>query len=191
MNQSTSKTASAEAQSYLQEEYQQWESLFSAQPAIIQQYLQGQARQLGDAILQAVSQVRFTLPDRVLLDLQGGLGHMGVVPPDQREQMAGGLLNRLTRADIRAAVRQRLNELDAAADKPIVISAGLIRYTTVSYLVNTLLPAGRSVTYRTAKGEEIPTIPQAGALEPASAITATTDAIAEDCLLYTSPSPRD
>ena len=180
MNQLTNHTASSEVSRYLQEEYQQWESLFAAQPAIIQQYLQGQARQLGDALLQAATQVRFTLPDRVLLDIRDGLGHMGVVPSDQREQMAGGLLNRLTRTDIRAAVRQRLNELDAAADKAIAISAGLIRHATVSYLVNNLLPAGRSVTYRTAKGEEIPTLPQAHTLEPASAITATTDAIAEE-----------
>ncbi len=180
MNQLANHTASSEVSRYLQEEYQQWESLFAAQPAIIQQYLQGQARQLGDALLQAATQVRFTLPDRVLLDIRDGLGHMGVVPSDQREQMAGGLLNRLTRTDIRAAVRQRLNELDAAADKAIAISAGLIRHATVSYLVNNLLPAGRSVTYRTAKGEEIPTLPQAHTLEPASAITATTDAIAEE-----------
>ena len=180
MTQSTSKTASAEAKNYLQAEYQQWESLFLAQPHIIRQFLQGQARQLGDALLQAVNQVRFTLPDRVLLDLQGGVGHFGLVPPDQREQLAGGLLNRLTRTDIRSAVRQRLNELDAAADKPVAISAGLIRHATVTYLVNNLLPAGRSVTYRTAKGEEIPTIPPSAPLEPASAITATTDAIAEE-----------
>lgn len=180
MNQLANNPASSEVSSYLQEEYQQWESLVSAQPAIIQQFLLVQARQLGDALLQSVSQVRFTLPDRVLLDLRDGVGHMGTVPPDQREQLAGGLLNRLTGTDIRAAVRQRLNELDAAASKPIAISAGLLRHATVTYLVNNLLPAGRSISYRFAEGEEIPTLPIADSLEPESAITATTDAIAEE-----------
>jgi len=43
-----------------------------------------------------------------------------------------------------------------------------------------MLPSGRSVTYIPAEGEEIPSIPVGDALEPASAITATTDAIAEE-----------
>jgi hypothetical protein len=43
-----------------------------------------------------------------------------------------------------------------------------------------MLPAGRSVTYVPAEGEEIPTVPVSDELEPASAITATTDAIAEE-----------
>jgi len=42
-----------------------------------------------------------------------------------------------------------------------------------------MLPAGRSVTYVAEVGEEIPTIPVSDDLEPESAITATTDAIAE------------
>lgn len=180
MNQSPQESASAEANRYLQQEFQQWEELMAAQPAIIQQFLLAQARHLGDVLLQPVSQVRFTLPDRVLVDLHDGVGHMGLVPPDQREQLAGGLLNRLTRTDIRSAVRQRLNELDAAADKPIAISAGLTRHATVTYLVNGLLPAGRSLVYHTAEGEEIPTLPSGNPLEPESAITATTDAIAEE-----------
>jgi len=180
MNQSPQESASTEATHYLQEEYQRWETLLAAQPAIIQQFLWAQARQLGDALFQAVSQVRFTLPDRVLVDVRDGVGHIGLVPAEQREQLAGGLLNRLTRTDIRSAVRQRLNELDAAADKPIAISAGLIRHATVTYLVNNLLPSGRSITYRSAEGEEIPTLPVAAVLEPESAITSSTDAIAEE-----------
>jgi len=46
--------------------------------------------------------------------------------------------------------------------------------------VHGMLPAGRSVSYAAAEGEEIPTIPVGDELEPESAITATTDAIAEE-----------
>jgi len=42
------------------------------------------------------------------------------------------------------------------------------------------LPTGRSVTYVAVEGEEIATLPVNSALDPASAITATTDAIAEE-----------
>jgi hypothetical protein len=47
-------------------------------------------------------------------------------------------------------------------------------------MVHNMLPAGRSVTYVPAEGEEIPSIPVGDVLEPASAITAATDAIAEE-----------
>ena len=47
-------------------------------------------------------------------------------------------------------------------------------------MVYNLLPAGRSVTYVAADGEEIPTIPVKDQLDPESAITAVTDAIAEE-----------
>jgi hypothetical protein len=47
-------------------------------------------------------------------------------------------------------------------------------------MVHDLLPVGRSVTYVAAEGEEIPTLPAANSSEPESAITAITDAIAEE-----------
>jgi hypothetical protein len=54
-------------------------------------------------------------------------------------------------------------------------------------MVHNMLPAGRSVTYVAAEGEEIPSIPVGDDLEPASAITATTDAIAEREALESEP----
>ena len=47
-------------------------------------------------------------------------------------------------------------------------------------MVYNMLPSGRSVTYISEEDEDVPTIPTGGALEPASAITASTDAIAEE-----------
>jgi hypothetical protein len=43
-----------------------------------------------------------------------------------------------------------------------------------------MLPSGRSVTYMPVEDEDVPTIPTGDALEPDSAITASTDAIAEE-----------
>jgi hypothetical protein len=101
------------------------------------------------------------------------------VPPDFREQLAGGLIDRLTRGGVRTALRQRLSELEDSLHPPVAASARLVRYALVVHIVRNMLPAGRSVTYVAAEGEEIPTIPVGDDLEPDSAITATTDAIAE------------
>jgi len=102
------------------------------------------------------------------------------VPPESREQLAGGLIDRLTRGDVRTALRQQLAELEQAPTRAVAVAARLIRYATVTHMIHNMLPAGRSVTYVPAEGEEIPSIPVVDALEPASAITATTDAIAEE-----------
>jgi hypothetical protein len=70
--------------------------------------------------------------------------------------------------------------LEQSPNRAIATSAGLIRFATAMHMVHNMLPSGRSVTYVPDEGEEIPTIPVGGELEPESAITATTDAIAEE-----------
>jgi len=169
--------AVSETTNYLQSEYQYWMALFAAQPVIIQQFLQGQARQLADALTQKVSQVRFALPDRIVLESGG---EPVTVPPDYRQQLAGGLTGWLTRSDSRSVLRQRLNELEGSTERSVSISVGLLRYATAVYMTHTLLPSGRTVSYVAAEGEEIPTLPASSPLEPESAITAVTDAIAEE-----------
>lgn len=166
--------------SHLREEYDTWQRLFDAQPGIVERYLEGQARILADAILQRQSQARFTLPDAVITDPANKGGAPEKVPADQREQMVGGLLDRLTRADIGVILRERLTELEQSANRAVAVSAGLLRHTTAIYMVRGMLPSGRSVTYVPDDDEEIPTLPAPGDLEPASAITAATDAIAEE-----------
>ncbi|MBI5830051.1 MAG: hypothetical protein HZB20_11065, partial [Chloroflexi bacterium] len=163
--------------SQLRQEYESWQALFGAQPAIVQRFFEAQARQLADAIIQHVSQVRFNLPDRVVT---GTGGPAAAVPPEDRDQMAGGLIDRLTRADTGAALRQRLSELEQSTHPAVAASAGLMRHATVTHLVRGVLPSGRTVNYIAAEGEEIPTVPMGDALEPASAITSTGDAIAEE-----------
>jgi hypothetical protein len=165
---------------HLRKEYETRQALLEAQPALVQRFLEAQARKLAEAIAQRerVTQVRFTLPDQVVTDVTSNESQP--VPPEFREQLAGGLIDRLTRADLGAALRQRLAELDQSPNRSITVSAGLLRHATALHMVRGMLPAGRSVTYVAAEGEEIPTIPTASELEPESAITAATDAIVEE-----------
>ncbi len=175
-----------DAASYLAEEFNGWQSLFGVQPPLVQRFLESQGRKLADALSQKLPQARFTLPDKVVMhDLPGlPLGEMSgqtvTVPADQREQLAGGLMERLTRADLGVTLRQRLNDLEANPNPAIVTGAGLVRFAIAYHMVHNLLPSGRSVMYAPEDGEEIPTRPVSGPEEPGSAITAATDAIAEE-----------
>ncbi len=178
--QTSSAVSAAHPPGHLRQEYETQQALLDAQPALVQRFLEAQARKLAEAIAQRerVPQVRFTLPDQVVTDVTSNESQP--VPPEFREQLAGGLIDRLTRADLGAALRQRLAELDQSPNRSITASAGLLRHATARHMVRGMLPAGRSVTYVAAEGEEIPTIPTASELEPESAITATTDAIVEE-----------
>lgn len=163
---------------HLRQEYDAWQTRFNIQPTLVQRFLEGQAGQLAEALTQQgrAAQVRFTLPDRVVVED----GQTLPVPPEFREQMAGGLVDRLTRSDVGVALRQRLAELEQSPNRGLAVSASLIRHATAMHMIHGLLPSGRSVSYVAAEGEEIPTIPRKDELEPASAITAVTDAIAEE-----------
>ncbi len=170
------------AASALRQEYEAWQALFDAQPAIIARFLEAQAQQLADALTQREypSQLRFTLPDRVVLEVPAdGAGQPAEIPPDQREQLAGGLFDRLARSDADQALRQRLAELEQSPSRAVAISAGLLRHAIAMHMVHGMLPSGRHVTYTALSGDEIPTIPVSDPLEPESAITAVTDAIVE------------
>jgi len=135
---------------------------------------------MAEAVIQELPQVRFTLPDRVVLQKQEGEAKGSIVPGEAREQITGGLMDRLTRTDLRTALRLRLAELEQSSTRSVSVSAGLLRHALVRHMVHNMLPAGRTVQYKVAEGEEIPSIPVHGALEPESAITAATDAIATE-----------
>jgi hypothetical protein len=167
--------------SQLRRECEQQQALLSAQSPIIQRFLEMQASQLADSLVQKVAQARFKLPDRVVCEVSpSGPAKSSNVPADVREQIAGGLMDRLTRGDIRIALRQRLAELEQHNNRAVAASAGLIRHATARYMIYNMLPAGRTVNYIAAEGEEIPSLPVISGLEPESAITAVTDAIAEE-----------
>jgi hypothetical protein len=172
-------TPVATAASQLRLTYDSYQLLLEAQPVTYQHFLKTQARQLAEALAQREHgpQVRFALPDQLVVD--AATGETQPIPAEFRDQLAGGLIDRLTRAEPGTALRQRLGELEQSPNRAIATAAGLIRHATALHLVHDLLPAGRTVVYRAAPGEEIPTIPDEAASQAPSALTAATDAIAE------------
>jgi len=164
--------------SHLQQELQEHQALLQAQPRMVQRFLEAQAQQLTESLIQHAAGARFTLPDRVIVE--PGSPNSVRIPEVAREVSIGGLVDRVTRADIRVLTRQRLAELEQSPDAGLLAAARLIRHATVEHMIYRRLPAGRSVTYLAAPGEGIPSTPADDATEVESAITATTDAIAEE-----------
>ena len=94
--------------------------------------------------------------------------------------MSATCASELAGRDVHITLRERLTQLEQSSDHAIAVSAGLIRHTAASHMVYNMLPSGRCVSYVPAEGEDVPTIPAKDDMEPELAITADTDAIAEE-----------
>ena len=166
----------------LAEEYQRHQALFSAQPAIIQRFLETQGKQTAQAIVDGDSQLKFSLPDRVICTLENvDQPALVTILPNQRTYSVGSFVNRFRQVGLYKEIRNTFTELEQSPDRAISVAAGLLRHATVMHMVHQMLPAGRNVTYRPADEEEIiPSTPEVDELEPESAITALTDAIVEE-----------
>jgi len=166
----------------LTEDYQRQQALFSAQPAIVQRYLETQGKQIAQAVVDGDPQVSFSLPDRVICAIENvDQPALVTIPQNQRNRSAGKFINRFRKSEIYKEMRHVFSELEQSPDRAISVAAGLLRHATVMYMIYQMLPAGRNVCYRPADEEEtIPTIPEESGFEPESAITASTDAIAEE-----------
>jgi hypothetical protein len=162
----------------LGEEFAKQQRLFENQPSLLQRFLENQARQLADAVLHNQLETRFNLPNQVVLDPDSP-EKITPVPAEFRDQLTGGVFDRLARTDMRTVLRQKLSELEGSSQPAVAASAALIRYATSWHMINNMLPSGRTISYRALDGEEIPSIPVDDGT-PSSAITATTDAIAEE-----------
>lgn len=161
----------------LREEYVRQSALFDAQPPIVQRFLESQARQISQGYVERIHTLRFNLPDRVVLSEKT---EPLAVEPSFREQRVGTLRDRIGNRDVHETLRQRLTQLDQSSQKGVAISAELVRYAAATHMVHNMLPSGKSITYVAADDEDIPSIPVGDEAEPESAITATTDAIAEE-----------
>lgn len=173
---------SDEAASYLGTEFNKWKSSYENQPTLTQRFLEAQGRRLAESLTRQTTQVRFSLPDKVTVVIPQASGETTStlpVPVDTREQTVVGLMERIRKKKTDALLRQRLDELESHMEQSVSISAGLIRYAAATHMVHNMLPAGRSVVYKAATDEEIPTIPVADEFELSSAITAPTDVILE------------
>jgi hypothetical protein len=166
--------------SHLKKELEEKEALFAAQPRMVQHFLQAQATQLAEAAVDKPPQVRFSLPDQVVVPSAKGDRPSAPIPPGQRDQLVGGLMDRLTRIDTRLAIRQRLTELEQSTDEAVAAGSQLIRHATARHMIHSMLPSGRSVQYEALEGDAIPSVPVGDALQPVSAITQASDAIVEE-----------
>jgi hypothetical protein len=83
------------AVSQLRQEYLDFQDLFQVQPPLVQRFLETQASSVAEAVIQGLPQVRFTLPDRVVLSKQDDEAKTASVPSESREQITGGLMDRL------------------------------------------------------------------------------------------------
>jgi hypothetical protein len=103
--------------SFIAQEYSRWQVMFSLQTNLIQRFIEAQASKLAESIVQSLLQIRFTLPDRVIVASPGREQDQTIlqVPPEFREQMARGVMDRFTKTSLNAALRQRLDELDASS----------------------------------------------------------------------------
>lgn len=165
----------------LAQEYQRQQALYQAQANIVQRFLEAQGRQVAEGLLgNRAVQIRFSLPDRVVVEApQIDQAATISVPQDAREQNVGGWRLRLSGGDLDEALRHRLAELEQSPDVAVSVAASLVRHGAVLHMVYNMLPSGRSVSYQAQEGESIPCLPTEGG-EPESAITMSTDAIAEE-----------
>ncbi len=163
--------------SQFRQEYLGHQELFQLQPPLVQRYLETNAALLAEAVVQGLLQVRFSLPDRVVLQNQGGSDKTTLVPPESREHVIGGLVDRLIRTDLRTVLRSRLLELEHSGNPVVSTSAILMRHAVVMHMVHNMLPSGKSVQYIAEEGDEIPSIPMRSDQRSESAFMAMTDAI--------------
>jgi hypothetical protein len=166
----------------LAEEYECHQALFSAQPAIIQRFLETQGKQIAQAIVDGDSQVKFSLPDRVAYTLENVAQSAQVsIPQNERTRSAGRFMNRFRKVELYKELRHTFIELEQSPDRAVSVAAGLLRHAIVMHMVYQMLPSGRTVAYKPADDNEtIPSVPASDELDPESAMTAATDAIVEE-----------
>ncbi len=160
---------------HLRQEYESQKQFFELQPGILQRFLESQAAQIAQGLLDNAHRVRFSLPDRVVISpRQVGQPVTMTIPEAQRNEQVSAWLQR----SARETLLHRLNELEQSSDQAISGCAALLRFATAVHLVSSILPDGRSVSYRADSEEAIPSIPVEDRL-PESAITQAGDAIVE------------
>jgi hypothetical protein len=102
--------------------------------------------------------VKFHLPDKVQCVFFKP-DEVRFIQVSQREQKVGGRSPALRRTTLESLLAERLALLESDQDQGVATGAALIRYTTATTMVRSLLPSGRSVHYRSSPGEEIPSQP--------------------------------
>lgn len=137
-----------------------WQALFSAQMPYVQEFFARQAQILAAALAGRWPQVRFNLPERILIfGARPGESQFFTLPVGSRRQRVGSFWGRLGGRNLLPPLLKRLAELEASPHPGLANSAVLLRHATAWHLLQELIPAGQAVSYRAAGGETIPTIP--------------------------------
>lgn len=173
-----SAKVSMDTVSQFRQEFIRNQTLFKIQPPIVQRFLETQAAGMAEAVIQQLTQLRFSLPDRVTLQVREEAPQVMVVPANMRDQLIGGLVDRLVRSYLQAALRSRLMELENSSNAAVASGAALLRFTMARHMVHNMLPAGRNVRYIATDGEEIPSTPVDDGVGPDSALTYSVDVAA-------------
>jgi hypothetical protein len=162
--------------SRLRQEYFAYQRLFQVQPVLVQQYLGIQAALTAEAVIQGYSQIRFTLPDVVTcIPIKDGSVKSENIPADYREHSVGGGRFRLSQIDLRSSIYHRLSELEQSSNQAVSVGAMLMRYAIAIHMVYHVLPAGRSVIYKSVDGDDIPNQPVEQDFDPGSSTYSITD----------------
>src|ERR1051325_8270552 len=91
---------------YLRQEYENQKASFESQPAILQRFLESQAGFIAHALIEKTRQVRFSLPDRVVVS-QGSKVETFPIPEAKRQITVGTFLQHDVREEIgRASCRE-------------------------------------------------------------------------------------
>ena len=145
------------AVSQFRQEYLNYQKLLQVQPSLIQRYLETNAASLSEALVQGLIQIRFSLPDQVVVSDHGMDMKTTPVPLKSREQVIGELMDRLIRTDpiFRTALRSRLLELEHSTNHALSMSAILLRHAVVLHMVHNMLPSGKTVHYEVEEGKEV------------------------------------
>jgi hypothetical protein len=144
--------------SQLRQAFEAKRALFQAQPRPVQSFLESQSLLLARALTQNLGQVRFFLPDQVNC-MSSTRGEMQSIPDKQRQQRVKGIASLIRHLSLQAALNDRLATLETSNYQGVVVGAALIRFTTATIMVRSLLPSGRSVSYKVEPGEEVPSQP--------------------------------
>lgn len=163
----------------LAKEYKRQQAMITAQPTIIQQYLEVQGKQIAEAIVEGRSQVCFSLPDQIVYTLENpDQPTLITIPLNYRAYSTGNFMNRVRKVELHEQLRHSLTRLEQSPDRVVSFATSLLHHAAVMHIVYNMLPAGRSVAYKPAdEGEAIHFIPEDNALEPDSGVTVATGTI--------------
>src|SRR5512145_3101815 len=94
---------------HLRQEYELHHTQFERQPAMVQRFLENQARLLAEALVSGATRLRFFLPDHVANPMAGVEPEAAnTIPPEKRRQVIGNLFDQLRQREVRESLLQHL-----------------------------------------------------------------------------------